>query len=180
MVTQIFEFVKWKVKKMSLMMCLECGEGFDAFDADTQHESMGDGYSTRYNCCPACHSSQIEYAIKCELCGEYAKKEDATGNICETCFNEMISNIEVLKAYIKARNEEKEFYLDWMYDCTVIGNYAPINELTTLMKEYFYKDSDKPEKRAYILSKLKEYIINCLEDFAEWISENLREVREAV
>ena len=83
-------------------ICLDCGRVFDDEEADVIRDdpspagvSLPSGYY-EYLCCPDCGSDYYEEAVKCLLCGEYVKEDNAIGDFCKDCAADVLGRMRMV------------------------------------------------------------------------------------
>ena len=99
-------------------ICNECGCVFDDDEAGTITEYEGEGVMRGpiyYSCCPECRSEDFSEAKECDMCGEYAEKEDGMLEVndfwfCLECAKDVHDAYAETMAKRKAWEEKKKMY----------------------------------------------------------------------
>lgn len=148
-----------------MYFCVECGRLLE----DHEYESWTEPHGEQMEGCPYCYGA-LEEAYKCPICGEYFREEDLTNGICEDCAKNDFEYKTALK-YLVETGRLREFFLVWYWQVTDgVSDDENAEFDNTLISIFNAKvQEDKETFRTAFYSQLKEYILDDIYDWTEFL-----------
>lgn len=140
-----------------MLTCEKCGLVFAEAKIDTE----AGGYSgEHWAVCPRCGSDELAEVEQCKLCKEWKLPEEMQSrHCCKECSDENLT-VQTALDYLRETNQEKEFFVEWMYRSEV-DQASP--ELINLCKSAWRKFGVSGQ------SELMEFMEEQKDDFADWL-----------
>lgn len=147
-----------------MFKCFECGHLFERGEEKRYTEMHGESYLA----CPICGGA-YEETEQCTRCGSHHLEDEIHRGLCEECVGSLM-NKDNMRDYLKDRDIEADFYIEWRYDSRVgFASEKLIDDMRSLwLKEVAIKGEDA-------LAECRKFIVSDefgMSDFAEWLKES--------
>lgn len=104
-----------------MFICNECDTAFETPEIYKEHHGLDTLPFEELDACPHCHSTDIEDAYQCKVCGEWFEYQELSAEddaVCEDCAIEIKDRWERVTNRIKQHyfNEAEREYLEVLED----------------------------------------------------------------
>jgi methionyl-tRNA synthetase len=152
---------------IKMYICVECGRIMENYSSWT--EPHGEDICG----CSYCGGA-VEEAEECAICGEYHSKEDLTNGVCKFCYEGQF-DYEIALQYLVEKKMLRHFFLVWYWqvasDVTDDENQEFDNTLISIFNAKVQEDEQTFRTAFY--SQLKDYILDDIYDWTEFLQEEV-------